>query len=131
MTVAEPSHMMLALLNYCNSNGIFSSRKIERATYRDVSVRYLTGDTHTNYDTVCKFHLENLSAISTAFVDILQSAREIGLLKLGKVSTDGTHIKASAAMAKDVNYKRAIEQLLQANCTPKVIQPATKSIPDL
>lgn len=41
-----PPHVMLALLIYCYTNGIFSSRKIERATYRDVGVRYLTGDTH-------------------------------------------------------------------------------------
>jgi len=104
-----PPHMMLALLIYCYSNGIFSSRKIERATYRDISVRYLSADTHPDHDTICKFRRENLSAISVAFVDILQLAREMGLLKLGKVSTDGTHIKASAAMAKNVNYKRANE----------------------
>ena len=78
-------------------------RKIERATYRDVSVRYLSADTHPDHDTICKFRRENLSAISTAFVDILQLAREMGLLKLGKLSTDGTHIKASAAMPKNVN----------------------------
>jgi transposase len=102
-------HMMLALLIYCYSNGIFSSRKIERATYRDISVRYLTADTHPDHDTICKFRRENLSAISAAFVDILQLAREMGLLKMGKVSTDGTHIKASAAMSKNVNYKRSNE----------------------
>jgi transposase len=104
-----PPHMMLALLIYCYSNGIFSSRKIERATYRDISVRYLTADTHPDHDTICKFRRENLSAISTAFVEILQLAREMGLLKLGKVSTDGTHIKASASMTQNVNYQRANE----------------------
>jgi transposase len=110
-----PPHMMLALLVYCYSNGIFSSRKIERATYRDVAVRYLTGDTHPDHDTICKFRRENLSAISAAFVEILQLARAMGLLKLGKVSTDGTHIKASASMARNVNYQRAnaLKTLLQ------------------
>lgn len=104
-----PPHMMLALLIYCYSNGIFSSRKIERATYRDISVRYLTADTHPDHDTICKFRRENLAAISESFVDVLQLAREMGLLKLGKVSTDGTHIKASASMTKNINYKRAKE----------------------
>ena len=104
-----PPHMMLALLIYCYSNGIFSSRKIERATHRDVAVRYLSGNTHPDHDTICKFRRENLSAISTAFVSILQLARGMGLLKVGKVSTDGTHIKANAAMSRNVNYQRANE----------------------
>jgi transposase len=104
-----PPHMMLALLVYCYSNGIFSSRKIERATYRDVAVRYLTGDTHPDHDTICKFRRENLQAVSMAFVEILELAREMGLLKLGKVSTDGTHIKASASMSQNIGYARAVK----------------------
>lgn len=118
-----PPHVMLALLIYCYANGIFSSRKIERATYRDVGVRYLTGDTHPDHDTICTFRRENFSAITEAFVDLLELAKSLGLLKLGQVSTDGTHIKASAAMDQNITYQRArtlreqltddIEQLLQ------------------
>ena len=48
-----PPKMMLALLIYCYANGIFSSRRMERATYRDVAVRYLTADTHPDHDTIC------------------------------------------------------------------------------
>ena len=47
-----PPSMMLALLIYCYANGIFSSRRIERATYRDLGVRFLTGDTHPDHDTI-------------------------------------------------------------------------------
>ena len=102
-----PPHTMLALLLYCYCNGIFSSRKIERATYRDVAVRYLTADTHPYHDTICKFRRENLPAISAAFIDILELARTLGLLKLGKVATDGTHLKANASIDQNVTYKRA------------------------
>lgn len=100
-------HMMLALLIYCYSNRIFSSRKIERATYRDVAVRYLTADNHPDHDTICKFRRENKQAISKAFVEILQLAKELGLLKVGKVSTDGTHLKANASINQNISYKRA------------------------
>lgn len=112
-----PPHMMLALLVYCYCNGIFSSRKIERATYRDVAVRYLTADTHPDHDTICKFRRENTTAISAAFVDILELARSVGLLKLGKVATDGTHIKANASIDQNVTYDRAVElrERLQAD----------------
>ena len=78
-------HMMLALLIYCYSHRIFSSRKIERATYRDVSVRYLTADTHPDHDTICKFRRENKTAISKAFVEILQLAKNWDCSKLVKL----------------------------------------------
>jgi transposase len=104
-----PPHMMLSLLIYCYANGIFSSRKIERATYRDVAVRYLTADTHPDHDTICKFRRDNFEAISTAFVDVLELATELKLLSLGKISLDGTHIKANASIDQNVTYRRACE----------------------
>jgi len=102
-----PPHTMLALLIYCYANGLFSSRRIERATYRDLAVRYLTADTHPDHDTICAFRRNNFEAIAVAFVDVLELARELKLLKLGTVSLDGTHIKASASKDKNVTYERA------------------------
>ena len=91
---------------------MFSSRRIERATYRDVAVRYLTADLHPDHDSICTFRRKNLDAIAVAFVEVLELARELGLLKLGGVSLDGTHIKASASKDKNVTYERA-QQLRQ------------------
>jgi len=55
-----PPHMMLALLVYCYANGVMFSRRIERASYRDPGVRYLTGDTHPDHDTICRFRRETV-----------------------------------------------------------------------
>jgi len=104
-----PPHMMLALLIYCYANSVFSSRKIERATYRDISVRYLTADTHPDHDTICTFRRNNFTAISEAFVDVLELAKELKLLKLGNIALDGTHLKANASIDKNVTYDRAVE----------------------
>jgi len=104
-----PPTMMLSLLVYCYANGIFSSRRIERATYRDIAVRYLTADTHPDHDTICKFRRENFAAISEAFLAILKLARQLGLLKVGTVSVDGTHVRASASKDRNVRYDRACE----------------------
>ena len=109
-----PPHMMLALLIYCYANGIFSSRRIERATYRDIGVRYLTGDTHPDHDTIAKFRRENFDAVTTCFVHVLELAQAAGLLKVGTVSVDGTKLKANASINRNVRYDRAgqlIEQL--------------------
>jgi transposase len=104
-----PPRMMLALLIYCYANGVFSSRKIERATYRDISVRYLTADNHPDHDTICTFRRVNSTAISEAFVDVLELAKELKLLNMGNIALDGTHIKASASIDKNVTYERAVE----------------------
>lgn len=102
-----PPKMMMSLLIYCYANGIFSSRRIERATYRDVAVRYLTADTHPDHDTICKFRRENFEAVSEAFLQVLQLARELGVLQVGTISVDGTHIKADASLHQNVCYGRA------------------------
>lgn len=101
--------MMLALLVYCYANGIFSSRRIERATYRDIAVRYLTADTHPDHDTICTFRRRNQEAFCEAFLHILKLAREMGVLKVGTVSVDGTHIDANASKSKNVRYDRAMQ----------------------
>jgi transposase len=101
--------MMLALLLYCYSHGIFSSRRIERATYKDICVRYLCGNTHPDHDTICFFRNRNEVAIKSAFLKILLLAKELGVLKIGSVSTDGTKIKANASINKSIRYDRAKE----------------------
>ncbi len=91
-----PPAMMLALVIYCYANGIFSSRRIERATYRDLGVRFLTGDTHPDHDTICSFRRQNEKLIAKFFVRVLELARELKLLQVGTISVDGTRLKADA-----------------------------------
>lgn len=119
-----PPRMMLALLIYCYCHGTFSSRRIEKATYRDVAVRYLSADTHPDHDTICAFRRRNFQAVAAAFLRVLQLAREIGVLKVGTVSIDGTKMAANASRYQNIRYDRAgeildtlqpqIDELLQA-----------------
>jgi transposase len=107
-------HMMLALLIYCYANGTFGSRRIERATYRDVGVRYLCANRHPDHDTICKFRRENFEAFSEAFLQVLLMAKELRLLKVGRISVDGTKLDANANKHRSVRYDRAgalVEQL--------------------
>ncbi len=102
-----PPRMMLALLIYCYANGVFGSRRIERATYRDIAVRYITADTHPDHTTISEFRRRNFEAFSEAFLHVLLLARELRVLKVGTISVDGTHIKANASINKSVRYDRA------------------------
>ncbi len=104
-----PPRTLLALLIYCYANGVFSSRRIESATYRDIAVRYLTGNTHPDHSTLCAFRRRNREAIHAAFLHVLKLAREMKLLKVGTISIDGTQIAANASKHKSVTYDRAGE----------------------
>ena len=92
--------MMLGPLVYCYVSGIFSSRPIEQASYRNVSVRFITADTHPY--TIAKFRRDNGAAFATAFAQILLLARVLNILKVGMVSVDGTKINANTSKIKSL-----------------------------
>lgn len=99
--------MLLALLIYCYANGIFSSRRIERASYRDLGVRFVAANTQPDHDTIAVFRRANKAAFEAAFLQVLLLAKETGLLKVGTVSIDGTKIDANASKIKSLRYDRA------------------------
>ena len=99
--------MMLALLVYCYANGIFGSRRIERATYRDIGVRYVAANCHPDHDTICTFRRSNFEAVAEAFLQVLLLAKELKLLRVGTVSVDGTKVDANANKRNSIRYDRA------------------------
>jgi transposase len=101
--------MMLALLIYCYANGIFSSRRIERATHRDIRVRFVAANAHPDHDTIATFRRENFAAVAESFLQVLLLAKELKLLKLGVVSVDGSKFDACASKHRSVTYERAGE----------------------
>ncbi len=89
--------MMLALLIYCYANGIFSSRRIERATHRDIGVRFVAANHHPDHDTIATFRRENFAAVGEGFLQVLLLAKELKLVKVGVVSVDGTKLDANGS----------------------------------
>jgi len=110
-----PPSMMLGLLIYCYAQGMYSSRQIERATHQNICVRYLTGNTHPDHDTVAKFRRENAALIRSAFVQLLRLAQGSGLLRLGAVALDGTKIAAAAAKRQNVTYEQLQAEIGELN----------------
>jgi len=112
---AYPPIMMVALLFYAYATGVFSSRKIERATYDSVAFRYIAVNTHPDHDTIASFRRRFLKELKALFVQILLIAHEMGVLKLGSVSLDGTKIKANASKhhALSWGYAHKLEKQLK------------------
>jgi transposase len=95
-----PPHMMMALLIYCYSQGVFSSGRTERATWHNIAVRFLTGDTHPDHGTICTFRREHRGAIKEVFLQVMRLAREMGVLKIGTVRVDGRISRQTRANKK-------------------------------
>jgi transposase len=101
--------LLLGLLFYGYATGVFSSRKIEKATYESLPFRFLSGDLHPDHDTWAHFRKTFLPELKDRFIQILLVAQTAGVLKLGNLSLDGTKIHADASKSKAVSYKRLLE----------------------
>ena len=100
--------VLLGLLIYGYANGVFSSRKLERATYESLPFQYVAGGLHPDHDTIANFRKTFLGDIHGLFVQVLLLAQEIGVLKMGNVSLDGSKIHADASKHKAVRHKRLL-----------------------
>jgi transposase len=101
--------LLFGLLLYGYCTGLFSSRKIERATNESLPFRYLAGGRHPDHDTIANFRRQFLDEIKDLFVQVLLLAQEAGVLRMGNLSLDGSKIHADASKSKAVSYKRLLE----------------------
>ena len=89
--------MLLGLLFYGYSTGVFSSRKIESSTYDSIAFRFIAGNHHPDHDTISSFRKRFLP-------EILFIGKELGFVKLGNIYIDGTKIQAHASRHKAMIY---------------------------
>ena len=108
--------LLLGIMIYGYATGVFSSRKLERATYDSVAFRFVAANEHPDHDTIASFRRRFLKQIEALFVQVLGLAREMGVLKLGTVALDGTKIHANASRHSALSYEHAgkIEAQLKA-----------------
>jgi transposase len=105
-----PPGMMVALLIYGYCVGVFSSRRVARATYEDVAFRVIAGGEHPHFTTVNQFRLLHRDALAKLFVQVLRLCKKAGLVKLGHVAFDGSKVAANASKHKAMSYKRMQEE---------------------
>jgi len=106
---SKPYHpaLLVALLFYGYATGVFSSRKLEKASYDSIAFRYICANTNPDHDTIASFRKRFLKELKGLFVDILLVAEAMGLVKLGNVSLDGTKVKANASKHKALSWEYA------------------------
>jgi transposase len=115
--------MMVTLLTYAYSVGVCSSRKIAAACERNLAFRAIVADTPPDFRTISDFRKIHRAAFQSLFLEVLRLAGQMGMVKLGNLSTDGTKIGANASRHKAMSYgymnkklqqlEEEIEQLLK------------------
>jgi transposase len=126
---------LLAIVVYGYCTGVFSSRKLEMATYDSVAFRYIAAGSHPDHDTLASFRRRFIDELAGLFVQVLEMATEMKLLKLGTVCLDGTKIHANASRHSALSHghivkleehlKREVQELLAL-----AEQADTANIPD-
>src|SRR6266849_544785 len=115
-SASYPPATLLSVLIYGYATGVFSSRKLERATYDSVAFRFIAANDHPDHDTIATFRRRFLKEIEALFVEVLKLAREMGVLQMGTVALAGTKIHANASRHSALSYEHAskIETQLKA-----------------
>src|ERR1700710_293121 len=112
-----PPSVLLGILVYGYATGVFSSRKLERASYDSVAFRFVAANQHPDHDTIAAFRRRFLVEIEPLFVQVLCLAREMGVLKLGTVALDGTKIDTNASRHSALSYEHTGR--IEAHCGPR------------
>src|SRR6195952_3001262 len=124
--------LLLGLIIYGYATGVFSSRKLERATYDSVAFRFIAANEHPDHDTIATFRRRFLKEIEGLFVRVLELAREMGL-KMGTVALDGTKIHANASRHSALSYEHAgkIEAQLKAEVADLMAQAEAADVAEV
>jgi transposase len=101
--------VLLSLLLYGYATGVFSSRKIETATYEVIPFRFIAGGLHPDHSTIAWFRKQFLAEVQEVFAQVLLIAHEMGYLRLGDISLDGSKVHADASKSKAVSYGRLLK----------------------
>lgn len=103
---SAPFHpaLLLSILVYGYATGVFSSRKLENATYDSVAFRFVAADEHPDHDTLNTFRKRFLQEIEALMVQVLMIARTLGVLHLGNIALDGSKLKANASKHSALSY---------------------------
>ena len=98
--------MMVKVLLYAYATGVFSSRSIARKLEEDVAFRVLGASNFPRHRTLCEFRRRHVADFQKLFVEVVRLARELGLARFGKLSIDGTKVRANASKRKAMSYGR-------------------------
>jgi len=104
--------MMVALLVYAYSCGVYSSRQIARGCEERLDFQAVTAFNPPDFRTVSDFRKQHLEALAGLFTQMLALCRRAALVSFGHVALDGTKIKANASKHEAMSYARMVKAIV-------------------
>jgi transposase len=105
--------LMTKLLVYGYCTGVFSSRRIQKRLQEDIPFKVLAAGNEPDFRTISDFRKIHIETLQNLFEQVLAMALECGAIQLGRVSLDGTKLKANASKHKAMSYGRMKEKQQQ------------------
>ncbi len=102
--------LMLKVILYGFTVGIFSSRKLQRACQENLAFKYLAGMETPVFRTFIEFRQRHRDDMKEVFVQTVKLARALGLARLGAVALDGSKVEADTSKHKAMSYGRMLEE---------------------
>jgi transposase len=105
--------LMTKLLVYGYGTGVFSSRRIQKRLQEDIPFKVLAAGNEPDFRTISDFRKTQIGTLQGVFEQVLEMALEVGAVKVGRVTLDGTKVKANAGKHKAMSYGRMQEKQQQ------------------
>jgi transposase len=105
--------LMTKLLVYGYCTGVFSSRRIQKRLQEDIPFKVLAAGNEPDFRTISDFRKIHIGTLQELFEQVLELALEVGAVKVGRVTVDGTKVKANASKHKAMSYGRMEEKQQQ------------------
>ena len=102
--------MMVKILIYAYATGVFSSRAVARKLEEDVAFRLLAAGNFPQHRMLCEFRRRHLEEFGRRFVEVVGVAREMGVVRFGTLSVDGTKVRANASKRKAMSHERMLKE---------------------
>ncbi len=129
--LAYPPRVMLSLLIYGYCTGTFSSRKIAAQIEDSIAFRVIASGLAPSHRTICRFREDNVSEFQRLFVQVVQIAKESGLVKMGTVAIDGSKVKGNASKRKAMSYERMLKEEKKLRSEIRKLMKAARAQDDL
>ena len=122
--------MMVKVLIYAYATGTFSSRKMAKKLEEDVAFRMLAAGNFPKHRTLCEFRKRHLADFRAVFAEVVVLARASGLAGLGRVSVDGTKVRANASKRKAMSYGRMVKEESRLEAEIEALKAETGALVD-
>jgi transposase len=108
----EPS-VLVALLLYCWSRGVRTSRRIERACVEDVACRVIAAHQQPDHATIARFVERHERALAGLFSEVLLLCADAGLASIDVLAVDGTKVAANASRDRTLDYEQIAREIVE------------------